>query len=217
MITELDSTFDSIESLKWFPWIGNEYDKTKFLIIGESHYEDGDFWQLGNKETTRMITQKRIDDVNGKWTLHRNVEKTILNKTDISFDQRQELWNSVAYWNLVQRLLDSRNQDDRPNDNDFDLGWKLFFEIYKILEPKFCLVLGKAPYGRLGNYLTNFQTEWKVAKSELNPNEKIFKLTNGKQEMTLIFINHPSGSFGFDYQKWAEILKIELGNKTYAQ
>lgn len=210
MTSELDSTFDSIESLKWFPWIGNKYDKTKLLIIGESHYEDGDFWQLGNKETTRMITQKRIDDVNGKWTLHRNVEKTILNRTDISLDQRQELWNSVAYWNLVQRLLDSRNQADRPNDNDFDLGWKLFFDIYEILQPKFCLVLGKAPYGRLGNYLTNSQNEWKIKNSDLFPNEKIFKLDNGIKGMTLIFINHPSGSRGFDFQKWAEIFKKEF-------
>lgn len=145
MNTTLDQNLDSIENLNWLPWIGEEYSKTKLLIIGESHYEDGDFWQEENKDTTRVITQKRIDEINGKWTLHRNVEKIILNKTDISVDERKNLWNSVSYWNLVQRLLDSRNKTDRPKDVDFDLGWNLFFEIYEILEPKYCLVLGKAP------------------------------------------------------------------------
>jgi hypothetical protein len=211
MLKTFDSDFDKLEMLKWYPWIGENYERNKILIIGESHYEDGEFWQLGNKETTRIITQKRFDDINGKWTLHRNVEKTILNKTDITLEERTELWNSVAYWNLVQRLLGSRNTTDRPNFEDFDLGWKLFFQIYEILEPKYCLVLGKASFGALGNYLTNCQTEWKIIKSELNPNEKILKLNNGKQEIKLLFINHPSGSLGFNYQKWAEIYKTEFG------
>ncbi|MGB0871276.1 MAG: hypothetical protein ACPGSD_16925 [Flavobacteriales bacterium] len=199
-----------METLKWYPWIGKAFNKSKLLIIGESHYEDGDDWQLGNKETTRIITQKRIDNVNGKWTLHRNVEKTILNLPNISLLERQALWNSVAYWNLVQRLLDSRNHADRPGDEDFKLGWELFFKIYKVLEPKFCLVLGKASFGSLGSYLTNPKSEWKLDKSEFNPNDKLFKLKNGKKEMTLVFINHPSGSFGFDYQKWAQVFRKEF-------
>src|SRR5690606_37188786 len=125
-------------------------------------------------------------------------------------DERKNLWNSVSYWNLVQRLLDSRNKTDRPKDVDFDLGWNLFFEIYEILEPKYCLVLGKAPYGRLGNYLNNCQNEWQALSSELYPNEKIFKLKNKDKSLTLIFINHPSGSPGFDFQKWANIFHNEF-------
>lgn len=211
MLKTFDCDFDEIKFLEWYPWIGKDFKKTNILLIGESHYEDGDFWQFGNKETSRIITKKRLDDVNGKWTLHRNVEKTILNKVNISLDERKEFWNSVVYWNLVQRLLDSRNENDRPNFEDFALGWKLFFQVYTVLKPKYCIVLGKASFAALGNYLTNFQSEWKFAKSELHPNEKILKLDNGKQEVTLIFINHPSGSFGFQYQKWSEIIKIELG------
>src|SRR5690606_6900256 len=142
MIKTFDSEFDKIDSLKWYPWIGEQYSNKKLLLIGESHYEDGDNWQSNNKETTRIITKMRFDGEYGKWTLHRNVEKVILNKTDITQDETKNLWNSLGYWNLVQRLLDSRSQADRPGFVDYDEGWRLFFKLYEILKPEFCLVLG---------------------------------------------------------------------------
>src|SRR5690606_35945954 len=120
------------------------------------------------------------------------------------------LWNSLGYWNLVQRLLDSRSQADRPGFVDYDEGWRLFFKLYEILKPEFCLVLGKASFNALGNYLHNHQTEWEKEPITVNPDEKIFKLNNGTKKMTLLFINHPSGSRRFDYQKWADIFKTEF-------
>ena len=42
----LDSQFDKIENLTWFPWVGKGYKcaKRKLLVVGESHYlnEDSD-------------------------------------------------------------------------------------------------------------------------------------------------------------------------------
>jgi len=206
-----DSKIDKIETLKWYPWIGKNYDTSKLLVIGESHYEDGDDWQNGNKDTTRTIIQKRLDDNEvGKWTLHRNVEKVLLDKPEISDGDIQTVWNKVAYWNLVQRLLDSRENSDRPTYNDFTKGWETFFDLEKILMSKYCLVLGKGEaFGSFGNYLHSHQTTWKKTNEDFMV-RKAFDITDGEREIRIVFINHPSGSFGFDYSHWAAIVKKEF-------
>lgn len=208
----ISQNFEKLNDLKWLPWIGKNYESYGTLVLGESHYEDGDEWQLGNTRTTIQITEKYLNQAPGNWKLHKNIEKVITNKASITIEEKLDLWNSITYWNLVQRLLDSRNQIDRPTDKDFDNGWKLFFDVYKIIKPRFCLVLGKSSYGRLGYFLNNSQEEW-VKNDSLNyPNEKVFKLHNKNtlDNLTLVFINHPSGSFGFDYNYWHPILKTEF-------
>jgi len=215
MTNKFDSDFDKIKTLNWYPWIGKNYVSKGILILGESHYEDGDEWQNGNKNTSRIITEKRIDNERGKWTLHNNVEKSLLNKNTISIEERNDFWNSVTYWNLIQRLLDSRHRNDRPIDEDFDNGWKTFFQVIEILQPKHIIVLGKASCGRLGYYLQNSQSEWSKNDEDFQRKEKkVITLKKGEKEIKLIFINHPSGSFGFNYEKWAELIKEELTPKT---
>jgi len=197
-----------INKITWLPWIGENY--RDIMVIGESHYEDGDEWQLNNPETSKIIIQKRLNGIEGNWKLHRNVERIILNKENIENVDVKKVWESVSYWNLVQRLLDSRKSSDRPNDEDFDTGWEVFFELIKILKPKYCLVLGKSSYGRFGNYLTNVDKSWNIIKSERYPNEKVLKIQKNNSIINFVFINHPSGSFGFNYEKWAEIVLNEF-------
>jgi|25_taG_2_1085351.scaffolds.fasta_scaffold05072_2 hypothetical protein len=210
MITNFDTDFEEIKKLQWFPWIGKNYSKNGLLILGESHYEDGDEWQKGNKLTSRIITQKRYENIKGKWDLHRNVEKTVLNTDEISEVQRRNFYDNISYFNLVQRLLDSRKRDHRPTDDDFDEGWEVFFDVIEILEPRFVLVLGKASYGRLGFYLNNSQENWIKEENDSNPNEKIFNLKKNDKRVKILFINHPSGSWGFDYKKWALLVEEEF-------
>lgn len=210
MITNFDTDFDEIKKLKWFPWIGKNYSKKGLLIFGESHYEDGDEWQEGNKFTSRIITEKRYDNTNGKWTLHNNVEKSVLNSSEVSLTERRKFWDSVTYFNLVQRLLDSRERADRPTDYDFDEGWEVFLNVIEVLEPRFVLVLGKASYGRLCYYLNNSQKDWIKEENISNTNEKIFNLKKNDIKIKIVFINHPSGSFGFNYKKWASLIDEEF-------
>lgn len=210
MNLKFDTEIKKIDGLNWLPWIGKDFNQTKTIILGESHYEDGDEWQKDNYETTRIIIQKRIDDVHGKWTLHNNFEKTILGKDNIGLEERNNIWNSVTYWNLVQRLMDSTNgKSDRPNDNDFDKGWEVFFKLIQVIKPKFCIVLGKASCGRLGYYLNNIETDWVRNVAEFYNDEKIITLSNKGNNLKLIFINHPSGSYGFDYKYWANLIYKE--------
>jgi len=202
MLQEKIKNWENISDLNWYPWVGENYKKNGTLILGESHYEDGDFWQKDNPKTSITIIEKRIDNISGKWTLHNNVEKTLLNNKKVSLEERVRFWNSVVYWNLVQRLLDSRHIEDRPNDDDFDIGWGVFFKIIDILEPIHIIVLGKSSVGRLGYYLNNLQNDWSKTDSDFYNNEKkVITITKEGKQVKLIFINHPSGSFGYDYKK----------------
>ncbi len=205
MNVQLETEIKNIKGLNWLPWIGQNFNQSEAIILGESHYEDGDEWQDGNKETTRIMIKKRLLGDRGK--LHTNVEKVLLNLDSPTLEQGNYIWNSITYWNLVQRLITSI--DERPNDNDFDNGWEIFFKLIQIIKPKYCVVLGKASCGRLGYYLNNNETDWERNVAEFYSDEKIINLSNNGCNLKLIFINHPSGSRGFDYKYWANLINKE--------
>jgi len=200
-----EKNFDKIKNLNWYPWIGENYTKTQLLLVGESHYEDGDEWQLGNKDTTKTIITKRINGDRGR--LHTNLEKTLLNLEKPSKEQGLNFWKSIAYWNLLQRLLDSRKQADRPKDEDFDMGWKVFFQLIEILDPKYIVIVGKSSVGRLGNYLNVNETGWEKNNRDFEAKEKIISLKKGNKTLKLIFIKHASAFYS--YKKWADLIKNE--------
>jgi hypothetical protein len=112
-------------------------------------------------------------------------------------------WSSVAYFNLVQRLLPSRNE--RPDENDFDKGWRVFFEVVNLLKPKYILKCGKSGEGRFGYLLTNNNPNWKYEEKEYYANPRLMNISSDGYEFKLFFINHPSGSFGFSYEEWGRI------------
>ncbi len=202
LFTELDSQMTKVVGLKWLPWIGQNYNSTKTVILGESQYEDGDEWQEDNVDATRILIGKRFSGSKGK--IYTNVEKVLLSMDNPTMEQGNYLWESVTYWNLVQRLMTSIKE--RPSDKDFDDSWAVFFSLVEIIKPTTCIVLGKSSCGRLGYYLNNNETSWERTVDEFYVTEKIITLSKGNHKMKLIFINHPSGSRGFDYKHWAKLI-----------
>lgn len=200
IITDYDEIFKKIVGIKWIPWFGKHYYRTKTIVLGESQYEDGDEWQDDNIDATRILIEKRLSGSKG--ILYTNVEKVLLSINNPSKFESNLLWSSIIYWNLVPRLMSNRNE--RPGHADYDNGWKLFFNIIKTIQPQptTCIVLGKSSCGRLGYYLNNNTTEWEKNSTEFYASEKIINLTNNGNKLKLIFINHPSGSRGFDYKFW---------------
>lgn len=200
--TDFDSAFKNVAGLNWSPWVGERYMASKTLVIGESQYEDGDFWQEGNIHSTRILIGKRFED--SKARVYMNTEKVLLNRKNPSEKERLYVWKSVAYYNLVQRLMSSRNE--RPSTTDLDSGWATFFELCELLQPQTCIVLGKSTCGRLGYYLNNHDTIWSRNIPEFYEKDKVINLTSKSRKMKLIFINHPSGSRGFNNNYWTELV-----------
>lgn len=211
----LDKSFDedfiNVPELKWLPWIGVKYLQNKFLIIGESHYDDGDEWLKYSHATRAFInifglTSKNQENEN--CAIVRNIEKTVYDKSPVSYEERERLWSSVAYLNLVQRLLPSRKE--RPNEKDFDNGWDAFFKIAEILKPKYVLKCGMSGDGRFGNMLTNNNPGWKYEDKEYYSNPRVMYLSRDKCQFKLLFIKHPSGSFGYSFEEWGEIIQQQF-------
>ena len=204
LLTSYDKEFLNVVGLKWLPWIGTNYDNTKTVIVGESQYEDGDYWQYENIDATRILISKRFDGDRGK--IYTNIEKVLLGIEKPTLEQGNFVWKSVVYLNLVQRLMSSRNE--RPNDLDFDNGWMTFFKIVEIIKPTTCIVIGKKSWGRFCNYLNNNENgaKWNKEISEFHAVERIVTLSKDTYQLKLIFINHASGSRGFDYKHWANLI-----------
>ena len=198
-----DNNFKGIEKLKWLPWVGESYNRSKTIVIGESQYEDGDEWQEENINATRILIDKRFLGDRGR--LYDNVEKVLLNLENPTLEQGNHLWKSVSYMNLVQRLMSSKKE--RPNDSDFDTGWSVFLKVAGILRPSTCIVLGKASCGRLGYYLNNHDLSWERSNvQEFYTTDKVINLKQDSHTLKLIFINHPSGSYGFSCERWGKFI-----------
>lgn len=223
--TIFDKQFQRIPLMHWLPWVGKDYTKTpsgkKLLIVGESHYvpndenaEDGyndDTWtrKFISKEGLRQSPLYAGDPIN---PLIKNTEKTIFNTQNPTDENKQKLWYSSVFFNLIQRLLLSKNKDDRPNDNDFIEGWEVFLSLVDIIKPNICLILGKSSCGRLGYYLSNNDTGWVKKDSEFYEKDKVITLSKNGDAIKLIFIKHPSSYFSWG--KWAKFIDIQMKECT---
>jgi hypothetical protein len=198
---KLDEFYSQIQGLNWYPWTGPNYFLHGTMIIGESMYDDNHGWIDGNRNAVRILVESRIS---GKPSLlFSKTEQVFYNKHQVLAEESAKMWNSVIFWNLVQRLLDSRN--DRPSLEEKTDGWRIFFEFADILKPSRCIVLGQHS-GQLGNYLNNYQNSWRFNKAEFYAENKVINLHKEEELLRIIFINHPSGSRGFQWEKWGNLV-----------
>ncbi len=201
--TSLDEKFSEIESLKWLPFVGKNYfnQKVKTLIVGESHYvpadEDPEFYK--DASWTRQFILK--EGIQAKpWNLSsvknnliREMEKTILGEVN------NDLWNSVAYFNLIQRLLPSISGNDRPTYDDIRNGLYNFKETVGLLAPDIIIFCGVEASKHFQNLLNseNFRIEeFKFGKEKINGSfPKSFELTLDNKKCICYFVKHPSMAY----------------------
>lgn len=220
---KFDEQFRRLQpQLHWLPWVGKNYAKIasgeKILIIGESHYipdnEDPEeyidiLWtrKFICKEGLKLLPYYIGTPTNN---LIRNTEKAIFNLYDISFSNKEKLWTSCAFLNLIQRPLQSRK--DRPNNDDYIDGWTTVLKVVEILRPNNCLILGKSGFGQFCHFLNNGQNDYKVAGIEKvrvgRGVGNILILSKYDINIKIIFIRHPS-SF-FSWKEWAKFLNNHL-------
>jgi hypothetical protein len=201
---------DNRLNLKWNPWIGKNYSSSKkVLILGDSHYEDGDYWQEDNLEVPSILINKHIANPKAG-DFYGKIERLVLNKDEVSDQERVGFWDSVIYTNLIQRLLPSKMSEDRPNDADFDEGWKTIFEFCNIYKPRYCVKFGKDGSGRIGALLTNKHLNWIHDKEEFYNDPRVLNLSKDGNDLRIMVINHPTGSRGFDMSKWKKVIADNL-------
>jgi hypothetical protein len=207
-LTHYDDQLTSLSGLTWLPWVGEEYPAAAVLLLGESFYSDGTSWLAGREAVRHLVNNQGLRSALPQFSksrLFRNVERTLLAKPTSSFAEREKLWTSVAYLNLVQRVMATIKE--RPTGQDFDAGWRVLLEVALILKPQVCIRLGIAGIGQLENLLATGTTGWQYTASEFRKRPLVIHLQHGAYQLKLVCINHPSGSFGYSYQKWSRVLK----------
>ena len=228
----LDDKFDErfkepLNQLQWLPWVGRNYLQCptgrKMLIVGESHYvpanenaEDG----YDAKTWTRMfILKEGLKQVpwccgNKVNPLISNTEKVIIWDDAKATDEfKRKFWSSVAYFNIIQRLLTSRNS--RPSYTDWELGWKVFFTVEEILRPDIVLFCGVEASKQISFFEKalhdlNYSHSGIIRHPKVgntSPRTTIINIEN-RYSIPVVFIKHPSKCFPVHY--WAEFLFSQI-------
>ncbi len=210
--TILDEKFKTLKLLNWLPFIGKDYftQKNKILIIGESHYvPKGESTECYNdiNWTRHFILKEGLQlypwfKGETKNNLIREVEKTINNKID------NEFWNQVTFFNLIQRLLESKEKNNRPTYEDIKNGLYFFKSIVDFLNPDTIVFCGLEASKHFVNLLND--NEFKI--EELNfPKEKInnsypksFQVIYNGKKCSCFFIKHPSSFYSSEL--WREFI-----------
>ena len=150
--TQFDKEFDTVETLKRYPWVGNKYAESEFriLILGDSHYAVDDDGKTSeeeyntcntDKDYTRRVVRCVINNVckgEHTWPMFRNLINTF---TSLTPDEVKHLWSKAAFYNFIQKPMEF--VDKIPEKEDCEIGWRCFYDVVNILKPDFCLFLGK--------------------------------------------------------------------------
>jgi hypothetical protein len=156
------------------PWVGNQYDKAgsifskKILVLGDSHYiDEQDYISLNNLDeqsdlTTGVMLDYLDPNVKENW-------KSTFTKFMNSFIQDtkhyecsiSELWNSVAFYNYLQRPGGTQSRQTQHYDYTQDKDRNAFLEIINDLQPDIIISWGNKVWDAIpedlgyGNYRVN--------------------------------------------------------------
>lgn len=148
----------------------------------------------------------------------RNIQKILLND-DPSDDQKNKLWNSMSYYNFIQKVLDSSK--DRPIEGDYIIGWDTFFKVVEVLNPDYCLFCGVSAINNKEAMINaaeknSFYQRFDDKEKFMSAGVKARKLSIGKngKEILVLCIVHPCYRFGFTSSEWRKFIDQHLKNYT---
>lgn len=204
-----------LETLKWLPFIGEKYldipEEHRMLIIGESHYNDGTEKSILSVDdinhTKVMIEEDAMGECRWPTKIMPNFHKAMLREDEFS---KEDFWNLISYYNFIQRPMYTLK--DKPSPEDFNKGWKSFFELIKITKPKICLFIGVSA----SNYLiaaiqgTGLTCDKLINGDPINGTygRSIILKDAENNETKIIFIKHTS--MFFSWSKWNSYLKDQM-------
>ncbi len=221
-ISNIDTTYDHLfearHQLTWWPWIGNKFNSAnkKTLILGESTYN----WnpkseqvkeRINREDHLRILHQNHALQLNRKSKYVRNIERAIFQSKSPALADKEMLWSTVVYHNLVLRPMATLKH--RPSYNDYKLGWEEVLYISDILTIDQCIV-----YGLENNKITsllevlknsNINYEHNKISSKIgNSRPSVITLNTSTRPLKLVFIRHPSAFFS--WKNWGAFLKNEI-------
>ena len=215
--SKFDKALSDMEGINRLPWIGPSYTDSpcKTLILGESVYnwrpKDPTYIEtISNPMNLRQLHVDHAINLKKNSRFVRNIERAVYKKKSPSSDEKIQFWNSVAYHNLVGRIM--KTSKHRPSYNDYLYGWSVFEGVCNILSPEQIIV-----YGLERKKIQAFRDHFELGKFEIDiergdaigrslPVTAIVK--SPTKEIKVIFIRHPSAFFS--WRKWGTFINNQF-------
>lgn len=186
-----------MSNINFNPWIGENYSDggcfgKRILVLGESHY--------GQNKGSSMTQDIIYDQAYSNYTMpaYTNFERALAGYTTDS-DDRERIWNSVAFYNYVQECLSGARKS--PTAEQFTDSEDAFFETLDKLEPDVVLVWGTRLWENLP--YTNYEAE-EECEYEGYPYRSGTYTTDNGTKVTCYEMQHPSS--GFSWSWWHRFL-----------
>lgn len=210
-----DAVPDSV--LRWYPWVGKNYDRTRVLVVGESHYANSEEKlerYLANKESTINVIKDLIGGA--QWAqdnrTFNNFSKAIVGDAVCI---QEVLWNNLAYYNFVQRPMNYTYPNrEKPTKQDFAEGCETFKQVISILKPSICIFIGvNASWPVIGsfegkNINCSYAVDGKLNGINLRP---VAKVNMPYGQTRLVFTKH--SSHHYVWKDWHRYLNTVIQNE----
>lgn len=198
------------------PWIGKDYENggifgKKVLVLGEAHLCGGceDCGKVENAEECADFTSSNCIELllNGhtdNWTpTFRKFERSLAGH-ETTLDESRKIWNSVAFYNYIQRSMDSSRKS--PEWVDFRNSKEAFFEVIESLRPDLIIVWGVTRMW--SNMPSDGWTEGeKMTIDSYDVKNGWYTLQDGHR-IHAIWVYHPSSGYSWDW--WNNVIKEVL-------
>lgn len=196
------------------PWIGKNYESggifgKRILVLGESHHCGGSTESEAkdaeeHPDFTIDVVTQLLSGAKTRWTpTFRKFERSLVgHETDL--EASVAIWNSVAFYNYLQKAMtDPRKVLEWPDDDNDEAA---FFEVIDRLQPDLIIVWG------VGRMYDNMPSKgWEKGEEMLVDGYSVkngyYTLDNGKRVRT-IWVNHPST--GYSWERWNKVIKEVL-------
>ena len=186
------------------PWVGKDYScggifHQKVLVLGESHYCDvdkNDTPLLINPDITRDTIHEIVYDYTGERYMRTFVcfERAIFGFVPTQ-EQRESLWESVAFYDYVQFLLRGPRCPINGSLDDSELAFK---SVLEGLMPDRVIVWGRKLY----NVMPNWGGHSIVIKAECGIATEGWVYIINDKEILCMMVHHPSCPSGKNWGYW---------------
>lgn len=188
-----------------YPFVGKDYEKgflnsgKKVLILGHSHYNE----ENAGAPCHHTFTQEIVDGfVSGEdasfYRGYTSQTKALLNR-EISVDDRECVWNQLAFYNFIQ--FNIARPDVKDTSDEFNSSVSAFKEILEELKPDVIITWGYGLFNRLYPLGEKDGEKLFLANGD-EVNTRWFS-TGGEDKALMIRQRHPSR--GYSWREWAKV------------
>ncbi|GHT54243.1 hypothetical protein AGMMS49982_18600 [Bacteroidia bacterium] len=207
-----------MKNVLFTPWVGENYatkgyNGKKILVLGESHYCDDGCKTCGSEKCTitcsvmeRFLEYKQgkhtFNPKEDRWmnTLTRFTNGVTGNQSDVA-----DFWNSVVFYNFVQKAMKSRK--DKPTKEDFKNSHPAFFEVLEKYQPDIIIVWGNKLWHGMPGAGIGRHGDTPILDEN---GGKFYYYKVGNKEIPAYKVNHPAwgGAFSKSIPYLQEAIKL---------